>query len=112
MRRGFALFFVVCLTLSTLFFVSSQNESLPFIRGDVDVDGRVSIDDVIYLLNFFYGERTFLLCEDSADVDDDGVVNINDAVFLMDFLFSGNVQELPSPNLKEEVDLTSDNLRC
>ncbi len=86
--------------------------TLPFIRGDINVDGVISINDATHLLSFFYGADKIILCEDSADVNDDGVVNINDAVVLIDFLFVGNVKELPSPNLKEEVDLTLDNLKC
>lgn len=85
---------------------------LPFIRGDVNIDGRINLRDVDYLLSFFYHYHDNLVCEDAADMDDDGIVNINDAIILLDYLYIGNIKELPPPNSKDQIDLTEDNLKC
>ena len=115
MKRGIIIPITILLASFVIILVSSQTneeKSLPFIRGDINIDGRVNINDIIYLLDFFYQTHDNLVCEDAADIDDDGVVNMNDAMMLLDFLFIGNVEEIIAPNSEEEIDLTEDSLKC
>ncbi len=60
-----------------------------FIRGDVDQDTAVLINDPIALLSVLFGPSAPLPCEQAADANDDDQVNIGDAVYLLAFLFAG-----------------------
>lgn len=58
-----------------------------FIRGDTDMDGRLSITDAIRIIRYlFWGDIEFT-CVEAADADDDGRINITDPIALLDFLF-------------------------
>ena len=57
--------------------------------GDVDVDGRVNINDVTTLIDMLLnGDGAYFA---GADVDSDGVVNISDVTTLIDMLLNGSV---------------------
>ena len=59
------------------------------LRGDVNGDGSVSINDVTALIDYLlsgYGTVN----TDNADVNQDGSVSINDVTVLIDYLLSGN----------------------
>jgi sugar lactone lactonase YvrE len=60
-----------------------------FIRGDVDVDGRLTIGDPVYILNWLFGTLS-MSCEDAADVDDLGSINITDPIVILRYLFMGD----------------------
>jgi hypothetical protein len=57
------------------------------IRGDVDGDGKVSIDDVTVLIDMLLGGTG--AGNVAADCDLDGKVNIDDVTVLIDRLLSG-----------------------
>ena len=59
--------------------------------GDVNGDGRVSIDDVTYLIDIMLGGGT---APSTADVNGDGNVNISDVTDLIDLILSGNAKGL------------------
>lgn len=64
--------------------IEMESEEQP---GDIDGDGKVSINDVVFLIN--------ILLEDgdipaNADVNGDGKVNIGDVVAIIDILLEGN----------------------
>ena len=56
-------------------------------RGDVDVDGKVNIDDVTALINMLLSGN---ITTNNADVDRDGRVNIDDVTTLIGYLLAGH----------------------
>lgn len=69
--------------------------SLPFIRGDFDTDGSLSITDAIALLNFLFLGTPNSTCSQAGDANKDGNVDITDGISLLGFLFLG--REAPQP---------------
>ena len=60
------------------------------IMGDVDGDGKVSIDDVVALIDYLLkGEGT--INYDCADLDGNGKITIDDVVALIDYLLKGTM---------------------
>lgn len=116
MKRGTIIFTILLIAAIAIIAIThaeeKDKESLPFIRGDTNIDGEVDISDAIYLLTFLYSQHDNIACLDSADINDNGKVDITDASYLIDFLLVGNIKEIPPPNTKEEIDLTEDNLKC
>ncbi len=83
-----------------------------FLRGDVNVDGRVTHSDALLLFSslFSNGVRT---CDDAADVNDDGIVNITDGTNLVRFAFIADDATPPSPPFPDPgTDPTADALDC
>jgi len=58
--------------------------------GDVDHDGRVSIDDVTALINYLLSGDETQACPICGDVDPDGRVSIDDVTALINLLLRGN----------------------
>jgi hypothetical protein len=68
-------------------------EDLPFLCGDVDNDGTVNINDVIYILYFLFKndpQPIPYLCV--GDVNNDDEVDICDAVYLLNYIFKGGAE--------------------
>ncbi len=59
------------------------------LRGDVDVDGNVSIADVTALVDYLLSRNEGGIDTRAADCDQDGIVNISDVTALIDYLLSG-----------------------
>jgi hypothetical protein len=82
---------------------------VPFLRGDINQDGNVSISDIQFFFCFT------LLCEaqcmDAADVDDDGQIRLTDMVRLLNFIFLGN-GTIPAPFPDVGIDPSGDNWGC
>ncbi len=57
------------------------------LRGDVDGDGKVNIDDLTMLIDCLLANDT---THPAADVDGNGKMNIDDLTVLIDYLLSGN----------------------
>ncbi|MCJ7458654.1 MAG: right-handed parallel beta-helix repeat-containing protein [candidate division Zixibacteria bacterium] len=66
-----------------------------FLRGDVNLDGKISIADVVYLINYLFkggpAPQIFMV----ADVNRDGFLTVADAVYLINYLFKGG----PAPKV-------------
>ena len=90
---------------------SAGLEEAGFIRGDVDLSGRVDITDSINILNFLFTGGAAPACMDAADPADLGRVDISAAVFLLNFLFQGG--EAPAqPHPYPGLDVGEDDLDC
>ncbi len=59
-------------------------------RGDVDGNGKVNINDVTALINYLLGQLSEGVDQDAADCDLDGGVNIGDVTKLINFLLLGH----------------------
>lgn len=71
--------------------VPLQDESctvLMRLKGDVNVDGRVTIGDVTDLIDYILSGDITPFSRDNADVDDDGKVAIGDVTALIDLILS------------------------
>jgi hypothetical protein len=73
--------------VTTSFVVTVTMASIP---GDVDMDGRVTIEDVTCLIDVLLGEPQAEYDPVAADLDHDGKVTIADATELIDLLLNGN----------------------
>lgn len=58
-------------------------------RGDVNMDGAVSISDVTVLIDYLLGGSVESFDEDAADVNQDTQISISDVTTLIDLLLSG-----------------------
>lgn len=58
-------------------------------RGDVDGDGQVNINDVAALVNYLLNHNSSGINMNNADCYVDGQVNINDVTSLINYLLSG-----------------------
>ncbi len=71
----------------------------PFLRGDVDMNGKLDVTDVIQFLNYQFIGSEILDCLDTADIDDDGELTITDAIRSLNYQFTGTAPapEPPGP---------------
>lgn len=78
-----------------VWFAGNNNEALPkneHIGGDTDGDGRVDLRDVISLMRYLSGDKTFT-ARDAIDVNGDGRVDVADVLYLLQYTI-GNHDEL------------------
>lgn len=68
----------------------------PFIRGDADASGLVTINDPIRVFNFLFLGADDPVCRDTADADDNGETTLNDGIRILNVLFLG-LGEIPAP---------------
>ncbi|MDF1544855.1 MAG: Ig-like domain-containing protein [bacterium] len=69
-------------TVSTLFRVFST------LRGDVDLDSRYTMNDIVYLINYLFKGGPAPSPLDAGDVNKDGLVNVADISYLVNFLYN------------------------
>ncbi len=90
--------------------LGSVHAQSPFIRGDVDGDGDLTLTDALTVLGSI-SERSSLPCPDAGDFDDDGAVTLGDYGFLLEHLIGG--EPAPSePRSTPGSDPTEDPLPC
>ena len=59
------------------------------VRGDVNIDGKVTIDDVTTLIDYLLNGPTSIIDLDAADCDENGRPGISDVPYLIDYLLNG-----------------------
>jgi hypothetical protein len=63
---------------------------IAYIRGDANEDGKVTIADVVYLINYLFkggpGPKPIML---AGDANHDGRITVADCVYLINYLFKG-----------------------
>ena len=62
------------------------NPEIPVIRGDVNGDGEVDIDDATFVTNIILGTEE---ATEAADVNNDGTVSMPDAMFIVNKILNG-----------------------
>ena len=77
----------VAVLIAALCALSSPLRAQPTLRGDVNGDGVVNMDDVSYLVANLYAAGPAPI--GAADANMDGVVDVGDAFFLINYLISG-----------------------
>lgn len=82
-----------------------------FIRGDVEGDGRILLNDPIQILGILFAGEAAPVCRDRIDGNDDGMIDLADPIFLLAFLFSSGSAP-PSPYPDEGPDPTEDPIPC
>ncbi len=83
-----------------------EEEWQEFIRGDVDENGLINIQDYVACMN-----GPPFSCDDAADVNDDGVLDALDCEYLYNYLFSAGPPP-PPPFPDCGLDPTPDALGC
>jgi serine protease AprX len=61
----------------------------PYVRGDADHNGAVSVSDVVYIIGYIFSGGVAPSPLAAADADCNGAVNIADAVYLIAYIFNG-----------------------
>jgi hypothetical protein len=83
-----------------------------FIRGDANLDGRLSVTDAVALVDFLFREGPQPECLDAGDADDDGALAVRDVLRILFRLFRGD-PVLPPPGPENAwFDPTEDDLPC
>lgn len=63
---------------------------MPELRGDVNNDGQVNINDVTALINYLLSGDASAINLQAADCDQDGEIKIGDVTALINYLLSGS----------------------
>ncbi len=82
-----------------------------FVRGDIDGDGKIAINDPILILGYLFKGTEVVVCADAADANDSGKIDIADALYLLQYLFAGGA-EPPAPFPEPGPDPTEDSIHC
>lgn len=66
-----------------------NSELVPFVCGDADGNGMISISDAVFLINYIFGGGPAPNPVIRGDADCNGLVTISDAVYLINYIFAG-----------------------
>lgn len=102
MKKNFSKSLLRVLALMVLIAVPSVGHA-GVVSGDVNGDGKASIDDVVSLIDYLLSGDAGSIDVANADVDQDGRVSIDDVVGLIDNLLSQS--QTPDPVEGDWVDL-------
>lgn len=100
-------------TSSVCLYLSEEQATSSFRRGDVNADNAFDLGDVVASLGVTFGTTgSPSVCEDAADANDDGVLDLADPISLVCSLFQGcSLPPLPGPT-QCGPDPTDDSLNC
>lgn len=59
------------------------------LHGDVNLDGQLSVADVVYLINYLFKGGPAPELPIIADINRDGNITVSDAVYMINYLFKG-----------------------
>ncbi len=82
----------------------------PFLRGDVNWDGRASTSDALYLRRYLFTGGNEPVCQDAADANNDGNLNIADQIAVLGVIYADHM--FPEPYPLPGYDPTGDGLTC
>lgn len=86
-----------------------------FLRGDVNQDGKLSVQDAKVLLDLVHNTSYEPACLESADVNNDGKVRLGDALQLLNHVMRGMVppaKPFPSCGLDSDAEGSGNDLGC
>ena len=107
-RHSLRTFFLVAALFGL---VGPADAASPFIRGDANRNGALSVSDAVLVLRYLFdGDRSIFFCLEAADADDDGTIAVADAVRVLQHLFLGGPP--PEPPGRCGRDRTEDALGC
>lgn len=58
------------------------------INGDLDLNGRIDISDLLLFVGFSFGPDYRPICVGAADLDGSGEVDISDLLYMVDYMFN------------------------
>ena len=65
-------------------------DPVPYVNGDVDFSGSVTISDVVYLINYIFAGGSYPNpWATGVHIDASPVVNVSDVVYLINYIFAG-----------------------
>ena len=101
------------IALSVLSFVllSTSLPAVPFIRGDANGDGDVSLSDAVTILNCLFQGQHCSRCEQASDANGDGLADISDAIAILSYKFLGGSAP-PAPYPRCGTSLVRTRLTC
>ena len=86
------------ITMRNILFTTVLGQEIPFenesctvcylSKGDVNLDGKVSIDDVTDMIDYILRVEVSPFSKDNADLDGDGNVTISDITDVIDLILS------------------------
>jgi hypothetical protein len=87
--------------------------TLPFIRSDMNADGRIDIADAVYLMSYLFHSSAEPPCLEGADSNNDGKIDVADAVFPLMYLFqNGKPPSAPFPTCGIDPEAEDGTLGC
>ena len=81
-RLILALALIVCLVIPQTSFAAITSQ-----KGDINDDGSMDISDLVYLVDYMFGNGSEPPVMSSADCNDDGQVDIADLICFVDWWF-------------------------
>ncbi|MCA8960048.1 MAG: hypothetical protein KDC38_06025 [Planctomycetes bacterium] len=112
MIRSWTFLALIATPLAFLFGESVRAQAeVPFIRGDVNRDGVITLTDLSVLATHLFGAAAAPACLDALDFNDDGAVDIADFAGAIAVVVEGGAS-LPAPFPDEGADPTADALLC
>ena len=91
--------------------VTTGDADLPFLRGDGDGSGSITIVDAILAVPIGPRLPVSVDCDDAFDADDDGRQTVIDVIVIVQYLFQ-NGPDFPQPFPACGTDATDDPLEC
>lgn len=58
-----------------------------YVQGDANGDSQITVDDVVFLINYLYRNGPVSDPMESGDASGDGQINVDDVVYLISYLF-------------------------
>ena len=58
-----------------------------FMRGDVDNNGKYTMNDIVYLINYLFRGGATPVPLEAGDVDASGAINVSDVTYLINYLY-------------------------
>lgn len=71
-------------------------QTVPRLNGDVNMDGRICMDDSIQIIFHLWRDERSLDCPDAADLNRDGRIDVADVIGGLRHIFFGDpIQDCP-----------------